>query len=122
MSQSITAGSTVRALFVPRAFASGVPIALSNVSAELVRASDFSVVADTGGSLVMTTSGTPHHEYLVGGEVPTDAQPGEVYFFRFAGEADGTTYRAVATVRVGADLSASLQAVLALSAVSGCCR
>lgn len=121
MSCCVTPGSTFRALFVPRAFANGVPVDLAGVTVELVRASDFAVIDDSAGTVAVTTSGAPNHEYLVAGEIPAEANRGDVYFFRFSGTSDGSVYQAIATVCVGDDLQASIQTVIALSAVGGCC-
>jgi len=118
---TVTPGSTFRALFVPRAFANGAPIGLANVVVELVRASDFTVVDDTAGTLVVATSGAPNHEYLVTGSIPTDAAIDDLYFYRFSGESDGSTYRAIATAVVGHNVQSSVQTVIALVAAGGCC-
>ena len=123
MGMRVMVGHPLSVLFVPRGSTLGAPVELEDVSAELVRASDFEVVGRLGEGLTLTHSGLPHGEYVVFGPLPPAAAPGELYFVRLRGEYGRKTYRAVESLVVEADavaqLSTQLQNLIALAAMGG---
>ena len=60
MGMRVMVGHPLSVLFVPRGSTLGAPVELEDVSAELVRASDFEVVGRLGEGLTLTHSGLPH--------------------------------------------------------------
>ena len=112
-------GQSWSVLFVPRGSKSGPPIELGCVSAELVRASDFEVVATTEAGLTVASSSAPHFEVVVSGSLPPEAGLGELYYVRLRGEFGRKTYHAVETLVVEADVAAGVQNLLALVAMGG---
>lgn len=115
----VVAKGPFTALFVPRGSTSGPPIELEGVAAQLVRASDFAVVAELGSGLTLETSGAPHWEYVIAGRAPDDVMPGALYYLRFSGDYGRKTYRAVQTLVVEVDLAARVENLTALVAVGG---
>jgi len=121
MGMRVMVGSPLTVLFVPRGSTFGAPVELEDVSAELVRASDFEVVGtlEEGLGLTLSSSGAPHFEYVVTGSLPPEATSGELYYLRLRGEYGRKTYRAVETLVVEADIATGLQNLLALVAMEG---
>ncbi len=115
----VTAGRSFSALFVPRRPGFGAPIELKNVSAELVRVSDFAVVGSLEDGLSLKGSGAPHFEYVVAGSIPSEASPGELYYARLCGTDGRKTYRAVQGLAVVADLATAVQNLTALAVAGG---
>jgi len=115
----VAAGRSFSALFVPRRPGFGAPVELKSVSAELVRACDFAVVGTLEDGLSLRSSGAPHFEYVVAGDLPVEALPGELYYVRLCGTDGRKTYRAAQALVVKADLAAALQNLTALTVASG---
>ena len=112
MGARVTVGRPLSVVFVPRGSLAGPPVELEDVSAELVRASDFEVVGTLGDGLTLTRSGAPHSECVVSGPLPAEAKPGELYFVRLRGEYGRKTYRAVESLVVEADAAAQVSTQL----------